>query len=514
MLRIHPENPKLFEFRGKPLVLLTATEHYGAVMNRPFRFGTYLAEAADKRMTLTRLFLLFRELQTPINPYSTCKPESPDYIAPYLRTGPGRAQDEEPKFDLDQANPEFYERLHRFVSLAADYGIVVEVVLLSQTYAPHIWALNPLNSKNNINGLEDIEWPDYLSQRHPKLFARQAAHVRRIVTELNRYDNVLYEICNEPSGDVPGEAGHPTSIEVNAWLRALIRVVRETEASLPNRHLIAGQEATSFGGSEMGTDRSFRDLDYDVVNIHALPNTTYQGKTYNLGPFMSKQLALRALRDLGLAAYGERQPLNQDEDNIASQYKDVEAWTIHRKRAWTALLTGGHYDVIDFSIINYCETGTPESRAHLRTWFRHLSEFIHSFDLARARPLPGLVSEQPAHTLEVAFGVAGEDLVVYLADEREAATARDLPDGDGLDRGAGQPIEGPLTLDLPAGKYTAAAFDPRTGEYSAPLEVERTATGLRVALPRFVHDVAVRVRRQAGQDGNDREARSRSQSTR
>ena len=92
-IRIHPENPRLFEFRGKPLVLLTATEHYGAVMNRPFRYERYLEDAADKGMTLTRLFVLFRELQSACNPYSTCKPESPDYIAPFERTGPGRAQD-------------------------------------------------------------------------------------------------------------------------------------------------------------------------------------------------------------------------------------------------------------------------------------------------------------------------------------------------------------------------------------------------------------------------------------
>src|SRR5436853_6015166 len=98
-IRLHPENPRLFEFRGKPLVLVTATEHYGAVMNRPFRFERYLADVAEKQMTLTRLFLLFREMQTPINPYSTCKPESPDYIAPFLRTGPGHALDGELKYD-------------------------------------------------------------------------------------------------------------------------------------------------------------------------------------------------------------------------------------------------------------------------------------------------------------------------------------------------------------------------------------------------------------------------------
>src|SRR5688572_587415 len=197
-IRIHPQNPKVFEFRGAPRVLLTATHHYGAVMNRRFAFERYLADAADKGMTLTRLFMLFRELQTPVNPYSTCKPESPDYVAPFARTGPGRALDQELKFDLDRPNPEFFDRLHRFVALASDYGIVVEVVLFSNTYTDEVWALNPMNAANNVNGLDDIPLQDYMSLRHDKLWQRQTAHARKIVQELNDYDNVIYEICNEP----------------------------------------------------------------------------------------------------------------------------------------------------------------------------------------------------------------------------------------------------------------------------------------------------------------------------
>ena len=72
-VRVHPDNPKCFLFRGKPMVFLTATEHYGSVMNRPFRFERYLADAAAKGIAYTRLFLLFRELQSAQNPYSTCK---------------------------------------------------------------------------------------------------------------------------------------------------------------------------------------------------------------------------------------------------------------------------------------------------------------------------------------------------------------------------------------------------------------------------------------------------------
>jgi hypothetical protein len=425
-IRIHPQNAKLFEFRGEPLVLLTATEHYGAVMNRPFDFERYLADVADKNITLSRLFTLFRELQTPINPYSTCKPETQDYVAPFVRTGPGRARDMELIYDLDQPNPDLYERLHQFLSLASEYDIIVEVVLLSNVYTDSVWGLNPLHPENNIQQMDAIPWYETMTQRHPALFERQAAHVRRIVSETNRYDNVIYEICNEPGGSLNPDT--PTCAEVDDWLKALIAVVRETEQNLPNQHLIAGQQSFAISPWEQPMQTTYQIMDYDVVNVHPLPNTTYAGQSYALGPFMSKQLQLRAIRDFGLATYTEPKPLNQDEDNIASQYRDFDGWTIHRKRAWATLMSGGHYDYIDFSIQPYLETGTPASQAHIRSWMKYLSQFIHSFDLVEARPIFDLVTAQPPFVLPVSFGVINSDYAIYLADERELMSARDLGD--------------------------------------------------------------------------------------
>jgi Cellulase (glycosyl hydrolase family 5)/Family of unknown function (DUF6298) len=493
-IRIHAENSKIFEFRGKPLVLVTATEHYGAVMNRPFRFDRYLADAAEKGHTLTRLFMLFRELQTAINPYSTCKPESPDYVAPFVRTGPGHALDGELKYDLDAFNPEFFDRLHQFVSLASQYGIIVEIVLLSHTYNDAVWALNPLNPNNNISGLSpDFSWPDYLTLRDPGMVARQKAMIGKVVAELNPYDNVLYEICNEP-GRLRYGNGAPTVEEINQWLSALIQHVRDIEARLPSKHLIAGQEAWSSEPWEQPSDLSFSTLDYDIVNIHPLPNTVYRGRGYELGPFMSKQLRLRELRDYGLATYAERKPLNQDEDNIASEYKDTEGWTIHRKRAWTTLLTGGHYDYIDFSIWPYLETGTPASQRHIRSWIGYLSAFVHSVDLIRARPLPGLLRAQPPFTLDVSFVVAGEDYCIYLADERELAAAKNLPANHAVPRGPGALIRGQIALDLPDGLYEVASFDPKTGLYSPSMPLNGGAN-VQITLPTFVHDIVIRIRR-------------------
>ena len=107
-VRLHPQNSHYFVYDGKPLVLVTATEHYGSVLNRPFDFEKYLDDAARNKMTMTRTFLLFREQQSSRNPSSPAKPESPDYVAPFPRTGPGKALDGEPIYDLDQWNPEYF----------------------------------------------------------------------------------------------------------------------------------------------------------------------------------------------------------------------------------------------------------------------------------------------------------------------------------------------------------------------------------------------------------------------
>ncbi len=118
-VKINPENPKYLLFRGKPLLLVSASEHYGSVINRPFDYEKYLDDAVAHKITMTRTFLLYRELQSARNPSSPCKPESPDYIAPFVRKGPGKAMDGEPIYDLDQWNPEYFDRLHRFLDAAS-----------------------------------------------------------------------------------------------------------------------------------------------------------------------------------------------------------------------------------------------------------------------------------------------------------------------------------------------------------------------------------------------------------
>ncbi len=480
-ISIHPQNPKYFLFRGKPLVLIAAIEHYGSIVNRRFDFERYLAEAADKKQTMTRTFLLYRELQSARNPCSPVKPESPDFVAPWPRTGPGKAMDGEPKYDLDRWNPEYFSRLHHFLSLASRLGIVVELTLFSNTYSNDVWALNPLRDGNNLQGIGAVEWPEYLSLHDQKLVERQSAYARKIIQETSRYDNVYYEICNEPGG---GVTNHATTRDVDAWQQTIAGILRDELRKLNRRHLLMGQNAFSYTPKfGQNFDASFSGSMLDAVNVHPLPGLTLRGRTYQLGNFMSKELQLEQFRDFFLAAYHERKPCISDEDNAASMYLDDIGWIIDRKRAWMAVLCGAHYDFIDFSIRAGVEAGTHESRAKIRSWMRNLSEFIHSFDFIHALPAPDWIAGQPAHLVAAALAKPDEDYIAYLADARELT-----------DPTAGQPISGNISFRLPEGHYRVGLYSPSGGTYSPCLPAEGGHV-VTFELAPFTDDVVIRATR-------------------
>lgn len=479
---IHPENPKYFLFRNKPVVLIAASEHYGSVVNRRFDFMRYLAEAADKKQTVTRTFLLYRELQTVRNPYSPIKPESPDFVTPYPRTGPGKAMDGERKYDLDRWNSEYFDRLHRFLSRASELEIIVELTLLSNSYSDSVWSLNPLRSQNNLQSIGNIPVSAYISMRDGKLVERQSDYVRKIIQETSAFDNVYYEICNDPGGGAPNSV---TSAEVDVWQEEIARVARQELHKLGRKHLLLGEPAWSYRPEVTETlDASFSGTLLDAVNIHPLPGLIFLGRTYQLGQFMSKELQLREFRDFFLATYQRRKPCISDEDNTASMYRDEGGWTIHRKRAWMAVMCGSHYDYIDFSIQVGLEAGTEDSRRTIRTWMRHLSKFIHSFDFIHARALPNWVKTQPAPLVSATPAKQGEDYITYFADGRELS-----------DSAAGQPIRGPILFDLPEGAYVAYLYSPAVGSYSPGVRLQGGDDNT-FEMPSFEQDVVLRVTRQ------------------
>ena len=233
-LSLHPDNPHYFLFRGKPGILIGSTEHYGAVMNLDFEYVKYLDEISDKGLNITRTFSgIYVEPEGAFGiAKNTLAPANGRFICPWARCNvpgyPGGGN----KFDLTKWDESYFIRLKDFISEAGKRNIVVELDLFSNFYDTIQWKLSPLYYGNNINNLEPI--PDHkevLSLRHPQLLKIQEEMVRKIIAECNGFDNLYYEVCNEPYfGDLQA---------LDSWEDHMTGIIATAENGLPNKHLIS-----------------------------------------------------------------------------------------------------------------------------------------------------------------------------------------------------------------------------------------------------------------------------------
>ena len=152
-LSLHPENPHYFLWQGKPTILITSGEHYGAVVNRDFDFRKYLDTLAADGLNLTRLFVgTYYEKPGDFGiEANTLAPAPGRALVPWARSDTAGAADGGAKLDLSQWDPAYFERLRSFVGEAGKRGIVVEVVLFSSYYGSG-WPHAPLHAANNVNG--------------------------------------------------------------------------------------------------------------------------------------------------------------------------------------------------------------------------------------------------------------------------------------------------------------------------------------------------------------------------
>src|SRR5262245_32643879 len=117
-LALHPDNPHYFFFRGKPAILVTSGEHYGAVLNLDFDYRKYLQTLAADRLNLTRTFSgAYFEPPGAFNiARNTLAPARDRYLGPWARSDtPGFAHGGN-KFDLTRYDDAYFRRLREFVA--------------------------------------------------------------------------------------------------------------------------------------------------------------------------------------------------------------------------------------------------------------------------------------------------------------------------------------------------------------------------------------------------------------
>ena len=339
---------------------------------------------------------------------------------------------------------------------------MVEVSLFSSQYQEAHWKISPFNPTNNVNGAAAIDWKDLHTLRNGNLLAWQERYVRKLVHEANDFDNVFFEIQNEPWSDrgnlvsvvnpylqAPARDLYPNSIDVAdelsmAWQARVAEWIASEDA--PNRHLIAQNYANfGFPVREVAPGVS-------IVNFHyAYP------------------AAVEANYGLGKAiGYDETGFIGRDDLTYCRQ-------------AWNFMLAGGStFDALDYSFSVGHEDGSDAGpngpgggSATLRSELGILLRFLNNL------PLPELAPGR--RTVRHAGGVYAKVLATP-----NGVYAMYL-DGEGPTA---------LTLDLPAGDYTGEWVDVQTGK-SQPMAFRQNGGEKTIQTPQFHAGIALRLTRKS-----------------
>ena len=498
--RRHPDTSRSFLYKGKPIVLVTATEHYGAVLNRKFNYIAYLDELARNELNLSRAFTFYRELEDSIPPLSytnTLAPQPGQEIMPWKRTGPGKAKDGGLKFDLDQWNSDYFARFKDFLKAAAQRDIIVEIVLFCNPYRDSIWSWFPLHAANNTNGVGGgiSEVGQFMELHDPTITGRQVSFVRKMVEEVNQFDNIYFEINNETSAR--GNS-RDTAARQDVWHLAMCKVIRETEQKLPKKHVIAinahqrlpASETRGFAYTETGDAPYFSGSLVDIINYHYISRKTP-------GPGLSV-LETAGTRFGNILAFMEarrhvKKPIVFDENYSGIIRGAADEWDRNRMEAWETILSGGAgFDHLDWSFTPQDPTGSgkapiPDGRRLDARKFRDqlgiLARLWKECSPSQMALAQNLISSVPNQTLAVAASRKdGQIHVIYVGDAR-------LQGG-----GFGNSVHGSMALRLPAGQYEARMLPSGATEWSQPTRVNAEGKETHLPLPEFQKDCAVVLR--------------------
>ncbi len=444
-IKLHPSNNRYFQWRGNAMVLVTSSEHFGAVCNSDADYIAYLDELQAKGLNYTRVFTGIYSETNFWCPNNTLGPAIGKLITPWARdssagdciiesdAGGGK------KFNLNQWNTAYFDRLKDFLAQAAHRGIIVEITLFCPFYNSG-FALSPVNSSNNING---INYP------HDELFdtandgAMNFAYsmVDKFVAELENYDNFWYEVANEPY--------YPGYIVSDAWQENITNRIVQQESSFTYKHMIARNVCQSCIITTCIRNISIYNFHYAYSHTQALNSQS-----------LNKVLSL-------------------DEDWDFEWYDDYAV----RSYGWKWIMAGGGlYQHLDPTFQNghwsgdgigeaqgccgRISWGSVESRAQIG----YCNAFINSLPFISMAPSTSCIVSAPGMAL--ALAQSGQAYAVYIYDGST----------------------GDLTLNLPpASNYTATWASTTSGLVLSTSSFSHCGGNKVLASPSFRGDIAIKV---------------------
>lgn len=238
-LRVSPINPRYFTNDLGHAVYLTGSHTWDNLVDmgpkdppKPFNYQRYIQWMTLYNHNFIRLWawdLLNWDTRGNREDKSQNHTVTPH---PWQRTGPRKALDGKPKFDLQKINPEYLDRIRSRVKLAREHNIYVAVMLFEGwglQFSPGAFENHPFHPANNINGINGDANGDGIGTEihtlvNDTITGLQENYVRQVIETVNPLDNVLYEISNE---------NHGPSTD---WQYHMIRFIKETQKTLPKQH--------------------------------------------------------------------------------------------------------------------------------------------------------------------------------------------------------------------------------------------------------------------------------------
>ncbi|HYK90127.1 MAG TPA: hypothetical protein VE398_15235, partial [Acidobacteriota bacterium] len=333
-----------------------------------------------------------------------------------------------------------------FVSQASRRNIVVEFVFFCPFYDEKLWAINPMNAANNVNGVGNCGRSEVYTLLHKDLLDVHAAFVRKAVSAVNEFDNIYFEICNEPYfGGVRED-----------WQSHIAGIIVETETGLPNRHLIA----QNIANGRRKVDKP--DPRVSIFNFH-----------YATPP------------DTVAENYGLNRIIADDETGFRGKED-----SLYRTEGWDFIIAGGGiYSSLDYSFTPPHPDGTfagykspGGGSRELRRQLRILKDFIHGFDFVRMAPHNDVIV---GGTVRASLGGAPAQAKVTTRVLAEPGKAY------AVYVSGGNTAE--LAVKLPAGRYLAEWIDTRTGKVAGTDQFEHTGGTRSMTAPPYSEDIALRI---------------------
>jgi len=466
-IQLHPANPHYYLFNGRPTILITSAEHYGAVVNLDFDYVKYLDALQAYGMNYTRPYAgAMLELVDEYVKDNPLGPKPRRTVVPWARSNqPGHVYGGN-KFDLDKWDPAYFARLKDFIAKAAERGIVVEICFFNSEYVVN-WPISPLYFENNIQGVGHCDYEDFQTLRHRDLVERQSAYVSKITQEVNAYDNVILEICDEPSN-------FTSHADAGPWVEHLLQVVHDTEAKLPKKHLVAQEVEGPLGGP---------------VDFSASPLLSIIVGQYIWGSDADSD-QMGGMKGLDYK-YGCNKPIELNETAwYPAWYHDTDPVAASRVEAWEFMVGGGaSFNHLNARFTAADPAGHTPDNAQVLTALRHLKDFIYSFDFVKMRPDKNfVVSGVPAGAYCRGMSQAGEQYALY----HHHST---------LEHDQMYYLVNPghyhetLVLDLPGGTYQEDWVDPASGAVITSRTFTHQGGRKHVDTPEHTLDIALRIKR-------------------